>query len=188
MTLTLASEGEEQILILDGERIPLPELLFRQSDQVEAWCSWLEIGGTRRSGGKLVLGRERMCFENQEWPLAPQDEALSFQAEVSRLIIPREAMGFGDVKFLACIGSFLGWKGVLFSLFAGSVSGALVGAFTMLATGGKKGSRIPFGPYLALGAVIWLTAGPELTRLYADWISPAGERGGFFLLLHPSAL
>jgi leader peptidase (prepilin peptidase)/N-methyltransferase len=79
-------------------------------------------------------------------------------------------MGFGDVKFLACIGAFLGWKGALFSLFAGSMVGALIGVLLLLLTRGRSGGRIPFGPYLALGAVLWVFAGPELLALYALWM------------------
>jgi leader peptidase (prepilin peptidase)/N-methyltransferase len=75
-------------------------------------------------------------------------------------------MGFGDVKFLACIGAFLGWKGVLFSLFAGSLVGALIGIAMLLATRGRSGGKIPFGPYLALGAALWVFAGPRLLTLY----------------------
>lgn len=190
MPLSLSLDQDELILTLDGERIPLQELLCRQSDQVEAWCSWFEIGGARRGEGKLILGRGRLCFGNQEWPLRALDAdgTMPVRAEVARLTLPREAMGFGDVKFLACIGAFLGWKGMLFSLFAGSVCGALVGAVTMLVTHGERGGKIPFGPYLALGALVFLLTGPELTRLYTAWITVGGVRDGFFLQLHTSAL
>jgi len=53
----------------------------------------------------------------------------------------------------------------------------------MAVTRGRSGGRIPFGPYLALGALLWVFAGPELLDLYANWVTG----GGFFLLLrHPS--
>jgi leader peptidase (prepilin peptidase)/N-methyltransferase len=97
---------------------------------------------------------------------------------VSEVVLPREAMGFGDVKFLACIGAFLGWKGALFSLFSGSMIGAAIGLAMMAATRGRSGGRIPFGPYLALGALLWVAAGPEILHLYGVWVR--GE-AGFFL-------
>lgn len=83
------------------------------------------------------------------------DPFVPLQAEITELTLPREAMGFGDVKFLACIGAFLGFKGALFSLFAGSLVGAIAGGLLLLITAGRSGRCIPFGPYLALGALIW---------------------------------
>jgi leader peptidase (prepilin peptidase)/N-methyltransferase len=60
----------------------------------------------------------------------------------------------------------LGWKGVLFSLFGGSLVGAVVGISMLLATRGRSGGKIPFGPYLALGAFIWVIAGPQVLAFY----------------------
>jgi leader peptidase (prepilin peptidase)/N-methyltransferase len=95
---------------------------------------------------------------------------MPIRADVREVMLPREAMGFGDVKFLACIGAFLGWKGAFFSLFAGSMVGALVGVALMVVTRGRSGGRIPFGPYLALGSVLWVFAGPEMIDLYLAWV------------------
>jgi leader peptidase (prepilin peptidase) / N-methyltransferase len=65
----------------------------------------------------------------------------------------QEGMGLGDVNLLALIGAFLGWKGVLVALFVGALAGALVG-LTMVA-GRRLGmtSKLPFGTFLALGAL-----------------------------------
>jgi len=80
----------------------------------------------------------------------------------------REAMGLGDVKFLGMIGAFLGWQGALLSLFLGCVAGALVGGLMALRSG--LGMRIPFGPYLALGALVSLFfARPILDLLFVQW-------------------
>jgi leader peptidase (prepilin peptidase)/N-methyltransferase len=74
-------------------------------------------------------------------------------------------MGFGDVKFIACIGAFLGWQAVLFTLFSASVIGSLAGIAGMFLAKDRSGTRIPFGPFLALGAGIWIFGG----RLLAEW-------------------
>ena len=63
-------------------------------------------------------------------------------------------------------------------VFAGSVIGAVIGLTMMAVTRGRSGGRIPFGPYLALGALLWVAAGPELLHLYGAWVR--GE-AGFFL-------
>lgn len=87
---------------------------------------------------------------------------------VGTKVFRREAMGFGDVKFLGMIGAFLGWQGALLSLFLGCVFGAVVGG--ALALRGGLGLRIPFGPYLALGAAcaLFLQA-PILHLLFVSW-------------------
>ena len=72
---------------------------------------------------------------------------------VRELQIPREAMGRGDLKFLAAIGAFLGWRAVLFSVFAGSLLGSLVGLATLLIGQRVWSAKLPFGPYLAFGGV-----------------------------------
>lgn len=84
----------------------------------------------------------------------------------SEWVLKKEGMGLGDVKLLAMIGAFLGWKAVLVTVFVGALSGSVIG-LTLLATRVKRrGEPIPFGPFLALGAVAALFAGPELIAWY----------------------
>jgi len=134
--------------------------------------------------GTLLIKHAVLSYGTREWNIHDLEDTLPVRAEVSEVILPREAMGFGDVKFLACIGAFLGWKGVFFSLFAGSMIGAFVGLAMMAATRGRSGGRIPFGPYLAVGALLWVAVGPELLNLYTSWIH--GNAGFFLLPVHPS--
>jgi leader peptidase (prepilin peptidase)/N-methyltransferase len=75
-------------------------------------------------------------------------------------------MGMGDVKLLAMIGAMIGWKGVCFTIFFSSVVGSLVGLFLMIKTGGSLKTRLPFGPFLAIGAVAYVFYGPELIDAY----------------------
>lgn len=83
-------------------------------------------------------------------------------------VFRREAMGLGDVKFLGMIGAFLGWQGALLSLFLGCIAGALIGGVLALRSG--LGLKIPFGPYLALGALVSLFAArPILDLLFVQW-------------------
>ncbi len=78
----------------------------------------------------------------------------------------REGMGFGDVKLLGAIGAFLGWKAVLFTVFVSSVSGAAAGLAWIALKGRDMRFEIPYGPFLALGAVLYVFSGPELVRWY----------------------
>lgn len=78
----------------------------------------------------------------------------------------KEGMGGGDIKLLAMMGAFLGWKSIPFIIFASSLVGALVGVSIMLIQ--KKDSKlaIPFGPYLAFGAILYIFYGRQLIQWY----------------------
>lgn len=78
----------------------------------------------------------------------------------------KEGMGGGDIKLLAMLGAFLGWKAVLPIVFISSLLGTLVGVPMMLAKGADGKLAIPFGPFLAGGAVIWLFWGELLVNWY----------------------
>jgi len=77
-----------------------------------------------------------------------------------------EGMGLGDVNMLAMVGAFLGWKGVAVTLLVASLSGALTGLALILARSLSLKSKLPFGVFLALGAVVALLWGPELVDRY----------------------
>ena len=92
-------------------------------------------------------------------------------AILGKLAFRKDAMGFGDVKLLGAIGAFLGWKGVLFTIMISSLLGTVIG-FSLIFSGQKlRQSKIPYGPYLAAAAILWLFVGPELWSAYLDWIS-----------------
>ena len=74
----------------------------------------------------------------------------------------KEAMGGGDIKMMAMVGAFVGWQGVFLTIFLGSVVGTII--FGPLALIGKK-KDVPFGIFLALGAVVTFLWG----ALVMDW-------------------
>ena len=77
-----------------------------------------------------------------------------------------EGLGLGDVKMLAMVGAFLGWKGVLVTLFAGALAGSIVGLVLMSRGEAGMKTRLPFGTFLAAGGVLALFAGPAIARYY----------------------
>lgn len=82
------------------------------------------------------------------------------------------AMGFGDIKLIGAIGAFLGWRGAAFSIMAAALYGTLV-ALPLLASGNRKLlDRLPFGPYLSLGAFTWLLWGPRIFAAYFAMFAP----------------
>ena len=87
------------------------------------------------------------------------------EAVTDKLVLPREAMGFGDVKFMAAIGAFLGWKATVFSLVVSSFLGAIVGGLLIGLKRHERANPIPYGPYIAAAAVVWIFGGEPLL----DW-------------------
>ena len=86
-------------------------------------------------------------------------------AFVYELISKREGMGGGDIKLLAMIGGFLGWKSLMFVLLFSSFSGAIVGITAMIINKQDMKYAVPFGPFLSAAAVAYLFLGDAFMRL-----------------------
>ncbi|NTV49681.1 MAG: prepilin peptidase [Geobacteraceae bacterium] len=78
----------------------------------------------------------------------------------------KDGMGGGDIKLLAMMGAFLGWKAVPFIIFASSLVGSVIGVSIMLFQKKDTKLAIPFGPYLAFAAVLYIFYGKSLIRWY----------------------
>jgi leader peptidase (prepilin peptidase)/N-methyltransferase len=94
-------------------------------------------------------------------------------ASVYHVITKREGMGGGDVKLLAMIGAFIGWKGVLFTILCSSFIGTVVGVTLMLVSSADSKYAVPFGPFLSLGAVIYVLWGEALITWYLGFLQAA---------------
>lgn len=82
------------------------------------------------------------------------------------LIAKREGLGGGDVKLMAMFGAFLGLKAIPFIILFSSLTGTFVGLYLMIFKGKEKTFAIPFGPFLAFAAALYLFAGERLINLY----------------------
>jgi leader peptidase (prepilin peptidase)/N-methyltransferase len=81
-------------------------------------------------------------------------------------VTKKEGMGGGDIKLLAMIGAFLGWSSTVFTILVSSLIGSIVGVGLMVVKGADSKYAIPFGPFLSMGAVIYLFFGEEIIRWY----------------------
>ncbi len=141
-------------LKIGGEDWDLADVFYRPSDTLEIHL---------RDGGVWRLTADGV---GRDGGVAGYGEAAGWRGTACAVVVPREAMGFGDVKFMLVLGAFLGWPGAVFSIAAGSVIGAAVGTVQLAFNRLGEAGRIPFGPYLAGGALLWVAAGPEFVRWY----------------------
>jgi leader peptidase (prepilin peptidase)/N-methyltransferase len=77
-----------------------------------------------------------------------------------------EGLGMGDVKLLAMIGAFLGWKLVLLTLVMASLSGSIIGVALIASKRGTMKYALPFGTFLAIGAVVSAAWGTPIVDWY----------------------
>ena len=87
-------------------------------------------------------------------------------AALSPHLFGKEGLGGGDIKFLAMVGAFLGWQPVLLTLFMASVMGSVIGVLLLLFKVIERGHYIPFGPFLAAGALVSLFFHREVMNWY----------------------
>ncbi len=80
-----------------------------------------------------------------------------------------EGLGMGDVKMLAMIGAFLGWQAVLLTLVLASFSGAVIGLAMIAGQRGSMKYALPFGTFLAIGALVAMLAGQPIIDWYVGF-------------------
>jgi leader peptidase (prepilin peptidase)/N-methyltransferase len=166
---TWTRRDQEADFVVGEEAMLWSDFFYRGNEQVLMQCTWLEIDGERCENAAVRCTCDWLHIGDRKWELVKCDV---IRGEVTEVTFPREAMGFGDVKFIACIGAFLGWKAVVFTIMSASCFGAVVGLLTIAVGKREWSAKIPFGPYLALGALVWLFTGPELVRWYVAFTMP----------------
>ncbi|MFH1653444.1 MAG: prepilin peptidase [Pseudomonadota bacterium] len=80
----------------------------------------------------------------------------------------REGLGGGDVKFAAMLGAFFGWQSIIFILLASSLIGLVVGIFTIVVLRKGRYFEIPFGPFMAFAAMLFLFYGNNIISWYLN--------------------
>jgi leader peptidase (prepilin peptidase)/N-methyltransferase len=87
-------------------------------------------------------------------------------AELYYRVRHEEGLGMGDVKMLAMVGAFLGWQLALLTLMLASVSGTIIGMMLIVTKRGGLKYALPFGTFIALGAAVAATVGPQVLDWY----------------------
>jgi leader peptidase (prepilin peptidase)/N-methyltransferase len=86
-----------------------------------------------------------------------------------RLVAKKEGMGYGDFKLLAAIGAWTGWQVLPVVILVAAGLGAVLGSIALWLARKGKDTRIPFGPYLALGGIVGLLWGRQAVVAWLGW-------------------
>ena len=166
---TWTKRGDDADFVVGPEESLWSDYFAREKDRLLLRCDDVRIDHHTYGNVTLDFRYDRVMAEGHVMRL---DDVTQISGVARELVIPREAMGRGDLKFLAAIGAFLGWRAVLFSLFAGSLLGSIVGLITLVVGKPVWSAKLPFGPYLAFGAVTWMFFGNMFLRWYVTLLSP----------------
>src|SRR5581483_8825119 len=155
-------------IVLPEQEIPFDGLFYRGGDTVTLDAVRVELCDRCYRDVRIRLTSSRLRIGEDEM----DPEAVPYMAVTTdKLFLPREAMGLGDVKFMGAIGAFLGWQAALFSLFLSSVIGAVVGvALIGLKLKSLQNSRLPYGPYIAIAAAMWVFGGWRWWAVFIHWL------------------
>jgi len=144
---------ETHLQLPDGREIPYGEMLYRDTDVIRLFAKTIELAEICYFQKQVTLTPKELAIGDVKFN---PEEVKHMELVTSELVLPREAMGLGDVKFMAAIGAFLGWQASLFSFFVSACIGSVFGLTLMVLRLQDKSGRIPYGPFLTLAAIIWV--------------------------------
>lgn len=158
------NDQETLNLVIGEEVISWWDMFYRKSDRLIIEASRLRLDGEEIDPGTLTIRETEVELPDGRTLQIEKLKALDGRAE--RVVIPREAMGMGDVHLMGVVGAFFGPAAVLFSLFAACVYAIGAAIFGRIGFG----IRLPFGPFIALGALTWLFGGWKLWQAYLEMV------------------
>ena len=163
------NENEPPVVTFGEHKYDWADLFMRATDRMVVSCTSLQVNDRVFGAVTAELWMEKLKVREgtnlEEFSL---EGVTTLKAKATQVVIPREAMGFGDVLFLMMIGAFTGWQAVLFTILAASVLGTVFAVIHRLTGKAEWGAKIPFGPYLAMGAALWVFYGPQFVEWYVS--------------------
>ena len=162
------NDTDPMLFLIGEDNIAWWDIFSRKSDRLLVEATDIRVSGESIGGGSLII--REMEVQLPDGTVHHLSKIKSLDGMATSAVIPREAMGMGDVHLLGMIGAFFGWTGVFFSLFAASIFAiiaALIGRIGF-------GKQLPFGPFLAMGAVAWMFGAWKLWEWYINALSPLG--------------
>ena len=143
------------------------DLFYRKSDVIKIEARTVELPDRCYKDTLVRLSPENLRIGEDEFN---PEEVPHMEVVSGEIVLPREAMGFGDVKFMGAIGAFLGWQAVFFTLTVSALIASVYGISMIAVQRQKWSGRLWLGPFMALAATLWVFDGPALVRWYEDFI------------------
>ena len=173
-SITQAKEEEPPVFKAGDLEMTWDDIFFRASDKLVITSSRLTVNEAEYQNVTLEVRADRLRIVKADKSAEniSLEGVKKLEGQTTHVVIPREAMGYGDLYLLAMIGAFLGWKAVFFTVVAASVLGSIVGIVPRLFGKGEWGQKLPFGPYLAAGAMLWFFYGVQFLDWYLGRFQP----------------
>ena len=153
---------------MPDKELPYEEIFYRKSDYIQLFARTAELADRCYFNTKITLTPEQLKIGEETFN---PEEVPHMEVVTSEMVLPREAMGFGDVKFMAAIGAFLGWQAAIFALMVSAVLGTLVSIGAIAVRRAEWTSRIPYGPYIAVAAIIFMFFPPSWQAIWRDYLA-----------------
>lgn len=160
------ADEDPMCFVIDGEEIAWWDIFARKTDRLLVETTDILVDGESVGGGNLVI--REIDIQLPDGTIYQLGKLKSLSGMATGTVIPREAMGMGDVHLLGMIGAFFGWGGVFFSLFAASIFAIVAAVIGRIGFG----KQLPFGPFLAMGAVTWMFGAWKIWDWYINALSP----------------
>ena len=160
------NDEDPLLFIIDGEETGWWDIFNRPTDKLILECGKIRVDGKDCEGGTLtILEQEIELPDGSKHSIG---DMKSLDGTATQVVIPREAMGFGDVHLMGMIGAFFGWSGVVFTLFGASLLAIVAAVFGRIGFG----RALPFGPFLAMAAIGWVLGGWKIWQWYLLNLGP----------------
>mgnify|MGYP003952600701 CR=1 FL=1 len=159
---------DEALVFSDGN-MPYDEIFYRKSDIISLHAKHVELTDRCFFDIDIALTMENLTIGEENFN---PEQIKHMEVATDEIVIPREAMGFGDVKFMGAIGAFLGWQATVFSLMISAIIGSAVGVTLMMLRKDEWAGRLPYGPYIALAATIWIFGGHRIWSAWWNMVGP----------------
>lgn len=147
---------------MDGAKTAWWDIFYRKTDRLVIQATEAIANGETFEAGEVTILEHQVELPGGKVILL--DDLKSLEGRGTSAVIPREAMGMGDVYLLGSIGAFFGWAGVVFSLFSASLYAIVAAVLGRIGFG----RPLPFGPFLILGSLTWMFGGWKIAQWYFD--------------------
>lgn len=167
-SITQPDEEQPPVLTLQEDTYTWEDLFTRPTDRLILHSPEIKVNDRAFQNVRVEIKMEtlKVCLSNKNDETFDLEKVTLLNGTCTEVVIPREAMGYGDMYFMMMIGAFVGWKAVLFTILAASVIGTLFALIPRIFGKAEWSAKIPFGPYLAAGAAIWVFYGAQILDWY----------------------